>query len=86
MLSHGDMQRIKANGIRGYARLPVFQEDDRLRERFPALRVADIAGQDDRPGLGQSREGQERQEGRSEDAPEGNHLSVRAFAADWPAR
>ena len=86
VLTRGDVQRIEADGIRGHARLPVFQEDDRLGERFPALRVADIAGKDDRPGLGQSRQGHERQEGRSEDAPEGNHLSVRALAADWPAR
>ena len=86
MLSRGNVQRIEADGVRGHARLPVFQEDDRLGEWFPALRVADVAGKDDRPGLGQSRQGHERQEGRSEDAPEGNHLSVRAFAADCPAR
>ena len=86
VLSRGDVQREEADSIGGHARLPVFQENDGLGERFPALRVADVAGKDDRPGLGQSRQGPERQEGRSEDASEGNHLSSKAFAADWPAR
>ena len=86
VLSGRNVQRIETDGIRGYARLPVFQENDRLRERFPALRIADIAGKDDGPGLGQSREGQQDQDGRNEDASERNHLPVRALAADWPAR
>ena len=62
MLADGDVQRVESDGIGGDARLPVLQEDDRLRERLAALRVADVAGQDDRPGLRQGREPDERQD------------------------
>ena len=86
MLPGGDVQRVKSDGIRGHARLAVFQEDDRLGERLAALRIADVARQDDRPGLRQGREAEQRQGGRAEDASERNHLDYSALAADWPAR
>jgi hypothetical protein len=81
VLSYGYVQGVETDAIRGYARLPVFQEYDCLRERLAALRIADVSGQDDRPGLGKSCEGQQREDGRSEDASDWNHLSINALAA-----
>ena len=86
MLSYGYVQGVETDAIRGYARLPVFQEYDCLRERLAAFRVADVSGQDDRPLLRMPAEGKQRQNDGHEDASEGNHFSVNALAADWPAR
>ena len=47
MLSRGNVQRIESDSIGGDTGFAVFQEHDRLRKRFTALRVSDIAGQDD---------------------------------------
>jgi hypothetical protein len=52
MFSDGDVQGIETDGIGRNARLPVFQIDDGLGERLPALRVPDIAGKDGLPTLG----------------------------------
>ena len=86
MVSGGCVQGIEAVQVGRYARFPVFQEDDGLGERLTALRIADIAGDDDAFSLGLCRNGQEDEEDRTQDATHWNHFSVRALAADWPAR